>query len=112
MSEYKRLTSGNFDGQCEYYDYYIDGCRIGDFILKCQECPHKERYDRLKEFEDKKESGQLVELPYNQERAISLYRPRNISEEARICLECPLPSCKKRDCAGYKEEKKKLRRKK
>lgn len=63
MSEYKRLTSGNFDGQCEYYDYYIDGCRIGYFILKCQECPHKERYDRLKEFEDKKESGQLVELP-------------------------------------------------
>ena len=65
MSEYKRLTSGNFNGaQCEYYDYYIDGCRIGNFILKCKECAHKERYDRLKEFEDKKESGLLVELPF------------------------------------------------
>lgn len=51
-------------------------------------------------------------MPNNQERAISLYRPKNISDEARICLECPLPSCKKRDCARYKEEKKKLRRKK
>ena len=51
-------------------------------------------------------------MPNNQERAISLYRPRNISEEARICLECPLPSCKKRDCERYKAEKKKLRRKK
>lgn len=51
-------------------------------------------------------------MPNNQERAISLYRPRDISEEARICLECPLPTCKKRDCARYKEEKKKLRRKK
>lgn len=63
MSEYKRLTSGNFDGQCEYYDYYIDGCRIGNFILKCKECPHKERYDRLKELEDKLESSLLLELP-------------------------------------------------
>lgn len=51
-------------------------------------------------------------MPNNQERAISLYRPRDISEEARICLECPLPSCKKRDCERYKAEKKKLRRQK
>lgn len=51
-------------------------------------------------------------IPNNQERAMSVYRPRNISEEARICLECPLPSCKKRDCERYKAEKKKLRRKK
>lgn len=51
-------------------------------------------------------------IPNNQERAISLYRPRDISEEARICLECPLPSCKKMSCERYKAEKKKLRRKK
>lgn len=41
-------------------------------------------------------------IPNNQERAMSVYRPRDISEEARICLECPLPSCKKRDCERYK----------
>ena len=51
-------------------------------------------------------------MPNNQERAISLYRPRDISEEARICLECPLPSCKKRDSERYKAENKKLRRQK
>lgn len=51
-------------------------------------------------------------IPNNQERALSVYRPRDISEEARICLECPLPTCKKMSCERYKTEKKKLRRKK
>lgn len=85
MSEYKRLTSGNFNGQCEYYDYYIDGCRIGNFILKCKECPHKERYDRLKEFEDKIEEwlsgapckpGDIIyEISYDYKRVFPILVP-------------------------------------
>lgn len=32
------------------------------------------------------------------------------SEEARICLECPLPRCDKLTCKRFDEEKEKLRR--
>lgn len=33
------------------------------------------------------------------------------SEEASICLECPLPTCNKIRCDRYEEEKRKLREK-
>ena len=40
----------------------------------------------------------------------TLYVPINSSEEARICLECPLPAekCGMNKCKRYKEEKAKL----
>lgn len=47
-------------------------------------------------------------IPNNQEREIGLYSPRESSEEALICLNCPLPSCKN-NCSRYNKEKKKLK---
>lgn len=33
------------------------------------------------------------------------------SDEAKICIECPLPECKKLNCERFREEKKKLKEK-
>lgn len=44
-------------------------------------------------------------------RTSDSYRPdeRNADAEARICLECPLPDCKKNVCKRYNEAKLKLK---
>ena len=45
------------------------------------------------------------------ERASELYKPKNASAEALICLDCPLPAekCKPNVCQRYKDEITKLR---
>lgn len=67
--KYKRLTNGDFDGQCSHCHISSikgeDGCynTTEGWFMCCKNCEHKERYDRLRELEDKIEDGTLVELP-------------------------------------------------
>lgn len=46
------------------------------------------------------------------EKTSEMFRPdkKNASAEALICLECPLPECKKNVCQRYKEEAKKIKK--
>lgn len=68
--KYERLTNGEFDGQCDHWtSLAFMGGKIGcwneaeERYMLCEECIHKQRYDRLRKLEDKIENGTLVELP-------------------------------------------------
>lgn len=37
------------------------------------------------------------------------YIPRDVSNDAAICLNCPLPDCKYYNCERFKKEKAKLK---
>lgn len=65
---YERLTSRNdFQGQCSHHKFIPALAEFGCWndtekrFMLCNKCENKERYDRLKELEDKIENGLLVE---------------------------------------------------
>ena len=53
----------------------------------------------------------LLEMD-DREMRDSDYVPVNPSDEAKICLNCPLKSCRPEGCTRLREERKKLKEKK
>ena len=60
---------------------------------------------------DKASTLRFGGLIKNRNRASEMYRPNelNVSAEAWICLNCPLPECNKINCKRYKDMKRELK---